>query len=357
MRDRLAEFKYGGIPKETFAPILGSQDKPNMLYYYLKKVRLRLKGCPVPRSGGESHHVGLTSMSARQCVQDFFPWVYWHGFVKVSRYLSGEEQMKQERHADVYPDTCRASGSARVDRSAPSTTSMARNCRHFGPSHSGLLSRFVPPAAAAGNRLKCRFARRLTSLGPFLVFLRHLLPVVVPSFFPSPHSVVFAYKNVTSCRARRVVLHPSSVIAPRVRDGRPVSVRDSESAPTAAPNRPSLVKLELILATGQQEGKSSLQPQREVLRGSAPGVGPFPILAPSRFSPAPACSPRCPDTLTIPPRLGLELAYKVSLRRCDGWRPACLRLRARLISHMPWQRRDLIPWLSPLIRCLLWTRE
>jgi hypothetical protein len=32
--DRLAEFKYGGIPKETFAPILGSQDKPNMLYYY-----------------------------------------------------------------------------------------------------------------------------------------------------------------------------------------------------------------------------------------------------------------------------------------------------------------------------------
>lgn len=36
--NRLAEFKYGGIPKETFAPILGSQDKPNPLYYYLKKV-------------------------------------------------------------------------------------------------------------------------------------------------------------------------------------------------------------------------------------------------------------------------------------------------------------------------------
>ncbi|GAA5988455.1 hypothetical protein JCM10908_003574 [Rhodotorula pacifica] len=46
----LAEFKYGGIPKETFAPILGSQDKPNALYYYLKK--------------------------------DVFPWVYWNSFVK-----------------------------------------------------------------------------------------------------------------------------------------------------------------------------------------------------------------------------------------------------------------------------------
>ncbi|GAA5855081.1 hypothetical protein JCM9279_001803 [Rhodotorula babjevae] len=33
----LAEFKYGGVPKETFAPILGSQDKPNRLYYHLKK--------------------------------------------------------------------------------------------------------------------------------------------------------------------------------------------------------------------------------------------------------------------------------------------------------------------------------
>jgi hypothetical protein len=44
--DRLAEFKYGGIPKETFAPILGSQDKPNMLYYYLKKVRLSLDDIP-----------------------------------------------------------------------------------------------------------------------------------------------------------------------------------------------------------------------------------------------------------------------------------------------------------------------
>jgi sulfide:quinone oxidoreductase len=47
---RLAEFKYGGVPKETFAPYLGSQDKPSMLYYYLKK--------------------------------DFFPYVYWNSFVK-----------------------------------------------------------------------------------------------------------------------------------------------------------------------------------------------------------------------------------------------------------------------------------
>ncbi|GAA5932512.1 hypothetical protein JCM1841_000233 [Sporobolomyces salmonicolor] len=46
----LAEFKYGGVPKETFAPYLGSQDKPNAFYYYLKK--------------------------------DFFPFVYWNSFVK-----------------------------------------------------------------------------------------------------------------------------------------------------------------------------------------------------------------------------------------------------------------------------------
>lgn len=49
----LAEFKYGGIPKETFAPILGSQDKPSVLFYYLKK--------------------------------DFFPTAYWNAFVKVGR--------------------------------------------------------------------------------------------------------------------------------------------------------------------------------------------------------------------------------------------------------------------------------
>ncbi|BGO96174.1 hypothetical protein NBRC10512_006673 [Rhodotorula toruloides] len=46
----LAEFKYGGIPKETFAPILGSQDVPNRFYYHLKK--------------------------------DFFPRVYWSALVK-----------------------------------------------------------------------------------------------------------------------------------------------------------------------------------------------------------------------------------------------------------------------------------
>lgn len=46
----LAEFKYGGVPKETFAPILGSQDKPNRFYYHLKK--------------------------------DIFPPVYWNYFVK-----------------------------------------------------------------------------------------------------------------------------------------------------------------------------------------------------------------------------------------------------------------------------------
>jgi len=77
---RLAEFKYGGVPKEvrlpsrlafpapvradglslsrtqTFAPILGSQDKPNRLYYHLKK--------------------------------DLFPRVYWSSFLNVRRTLS-----------------------------------------------------------------------------------------------------------------------------------------------------------------------------------------------------------------------------------------------------------------------------
>ncbi|KAI0477810.1 FAD/NAD(P)-binding domain-containing protein [Xylariaceae sp. FL0804] len=46
----LCEFKYGGIPKETFGPYLGGQETPNRLYYHLKK--------------------------------DFFPWVYWNGYVK-----------------------------------------------------------------------------------------------------------------------------------------------------------------------------------------------------------------------------------------------------------------------------------
>lgn len=46
----LAEFKYGGVPKETFAPYLGSQDRPSALFYWLKK--------------------------------DFFPVAYWNAFVK-----------------------------------------------------------------------------------------------------------------------------------------------------------------------------------------------------------------------------------------------------------------------------------
>ncbi|GAA6043003.1 hypothetical protein JCM8097_003883 [Rhodosporidiobolus ruineniae] len=46
----LCEFKYGGIPKETFAPVLGSQDKPSAWAYYLKK--------------------------------DFFPFAYWNAAVK-----------------------------------------------------------------------------------------------------------------------------------------------------------------------------------------------------------------------------------------------------------------------------------
>lgn len=33
----LCEFKYGGIPKETFANILGGQESPSRLFYHLKK--------------------------------------------------------------------------------------------------------------------------------------------------------------------------------------------------------------------------------------------------------------------------------------------------------------------------------
>lgn len=33
----LAEFKYGGVPKETFAEYVGSQDKPRNVFYQLKK--------------------------------------------------------------------------------------------------------------------------------------------------------------------------------------------------------------------------------------------------------------------------------------------------------------------------------
>ncbi|KAI8963263.1 FAD/NAD(P)-binding domain-containing protein [Daldinia sp. FL1419] len=46
----LCEFKYGGVPKETFASILGGQETPNRLFYHLKK--------------------------------DFFLYVYWNYYVK-----------------------------------------------------------------------------------------------------------------------------------------------------------------------------------------------------------------------------------------------------------------------------------
>ena len=33
----LCEFKYGGVPKETFAGVLGGQEVPNRPFYHLKK--------------------------------------------------------------------------------------------------------------------------------------------------------------------------------------------------------------------------------------------------------------------------------------------------------------------------------
>lgn len=50
----LCEFKYGGVPSETFAPFLGSQDKPSRLFYHLKK--------------------------------DIFPLAYWNSFLRGTWY-------------------------------------------------------------------------------------------------------------------------------------------------------------------------------------------------------------------------------------------------------------------------------
>ena len=122
--------------------------------------------------------------------------------------------MKQERHADVSPDFCRASGSARVDRSAPSTTSMARKRRHSGPSPSGLLSRFAPPAAAAtaaaGNRLK----RRLRSTALCSPFRRFSAPSPLPCrpFLLSVHALSSICKQKCNQLPR-----PSSCIASKLR--------------------------------------------------------------------------------------------------------------------------------------------
>ncbi len=33
----LCEFKYGGVPKETFARFFGGQEKPRRSFYHLKK--------------------------------------------------------------------------------------------------------------------------------------------------------------------------------------------------------------------------------------------------------------------------------------------------------------------------------
>ncbi|KAI1319655.1 FAD/NAD(P)-binding domain-containing protein [Xylariaceae sp. FL0255] len=50
----LCEFKYGGVPKETFAGLLGGQETPRNSFYYLKK--------------------------------NIFPWVYWNHFLNGTWY-------------------------------------------------------------------------------------------------------------------------------------------------------------------------------------------------------------------------------------------------------------------------------
>lgn len=50
----LCEFKYGGVPKETFSGVFGGQEKPRRAFYHLKK--------------------------------DFFPYIYWNSFLKGTWY-------------------------------------------------------------------------------------------------------------------------------------------------------------------------------------------------------------------------------------------------------------------------------
>lgn len=50
----LCEFRYGGVPDETFNGLVGSQDVPRRAFYHLKK--------------------------------DIFPLVYWNSFVKGTWY-------------------------------------------------------------------------------------------------------------------------------------------------------------------------------------------------------------------------------------------------------------------------------
>jgi len=50
----LCEFKYGGVPKETFDGIFGGQETPRAAFYYLKK--------------------------------NVFPYVYWNHFLNGSWY-------------------------------------------------------------------------------------------------------------------------------------------------------------------------------------------------------------------------------------------------------------------------------
>ena len=54
----LAEFKYGGEPKETFANYLGDQATPRRFFYHLKK--------------------------------DLFPWAYWNLMVRLSSLIAGQ---------------------------------------------------------------------------------------------------------------------------------------------------------------------------------------------------------------------------------------------------------------------------
>ena len=79
----LCEFKYGGVPKETFAGIFGSQDRPARLYYHLKKDFFVSPPRPPPLSAFPPLSPSSLSADTRMLTnQPPQPSVYWNSFVK-----------------------------------------------------------------------------------------------------------------------------------------------------------------------------------------------------------------------------------------------------------------------------------
>lgn len=167
-----------------------------------------------------------------------------------------------------------------------------------------------PAAAAAGNRLKCRF--RTTALLPSVSFPRHLSASPCRSFL----HLVCAFSSICKQKCKQLLRRTSRVAFKLANSAWPDSVRSGvgdrhESAPTS-------YAMNLSLWTSWwSSSSSSLGQVGSPAVARAPRVGPLSGFSHLRISPA--CSPRSPDTprdtlTTIHPRLGLELAYEISRR-------------------------------------------